>query len=73
LSLCADRRDVGGLLGQHRDDARLAVAGAALFAASYLLLRAFGANFDLPPAHAEPSPGFGSASVASRDARPFTR
>jgi hypothetical protein len=48
LSLRADRRDVGGLLGQHRDDARLAVAGAVLFAASFLLMQALGMDFDLP-------------------------
>ena len=30
---------MGSLLGQHRDDARLAVAGAVLFAASYLLMQ----------------------------------
>jgi hypothetical protein len=54
LSLRADRRDVGGLLGQHRDDARLAVAGAVLFAASFLLMRAFGMNFDLPREPVQP-------------------
>jgi hypothetical protein len=48
MSLCADRRDVESLLGQHRDDARLAVVGAVLFAASFLLLKAAGVNFDLP-------------------------
>jgi hypothetical protein len=55
MSLCADRRDVGSLLGQHRDDARLAVAGAVLFAVSFLLLRAAGANFDLPSEPVQPS------------------
>ncbi len=55
LSLRADRRDVGGLLGQHRDDARLAVAGAVLFAASFLLLRLVGVNFELPAAPANPT------------------
>ena len=39
---------MGSLLGQHRDDARLAVAGAVLFAASYLLMQAFGPAFELP-------------------------
>jgi len=39
---------VGSLLGQHRDDARLAVAGAVLFAASFLLMQAFGPDFELP-------------------------
>ena len=37
---------MGSLLGQHRDDARLAAAGAVLFAASYLLMHAFGPDFD---------------------------
>jgi hypothetical protein len=55
LSLRADRSDVGSLLGQHRDDARLVVAGAVLFAASYLLLRAVGVNFDLPSEPVQPS------------------
>ena len=45
---------MGSLLGQHRDDARLAVAGAVLFAASYLLLRAAGVNFDLPSEPVQP-------------------
>ena len=63
---------MGGLLGEHRDDARLAAAGAVVFAASYLLLRAFGANFDLPPAHVEPAPSLGNASVATQDSRPFS-
>jgi len=39
---------VGSLLGQHRDDARLAVAGAVLFAASFLLMQVVGPDFDLP-------------------------
>ena len=39
---------MGGLFGQHHQDARLAAAGAVLFAASYLVLRAVGVNFDLP-------------------------
>ena len=46
---------MGSLLGQHRDDARLAVAGAVLFAASYLLLKAVGVNFDLPSEPVQPS------------------
>jgi hypothetical protein len=55
MSLCADRRDVGSLLGQHRDDARLAVAGAVLFAASFLLMQAVGPNFELPPEPTQPN------------------
>jgi hypothetical protein len=55
LSLRADRRDVGGLLGQHRHDARLAVAGAVLFSASFLLMHAVGVNFELPAAPIQPS------------------
>jgi hypothetical protein len=55
MSLCADRRGVGSLLGQHRDDARLAAAGAVLFAVSFLLLRAAGVNFDLPSEPVQPS------------------
>jgi hypothetical protein len=46
---------VGSLLGQHRDDARLAVAGAVLFAASFLLLKAVGVNFDLPSEAVQPN------------------
>jgi hypothetical protein len=69
LSLCADRRDVGSLLGQHRDDARLAVAGAVLFAASFLLMRALGVNFDLPPESVQPS--VFPATVRTQSLRPL--
>jgi hypothetical protein len=69
LSLRADRRDVGGLLGEHRDDARLAVAGAVLFAASFLLMHAVGMNFDLPRQPAQPS-GF-PATLTTRSSHPL--
>jgi len=69
LSLRADRRDVGGLLGQHRDDARLAVAGAVLFAASFLLMKAVGVNFDLPSEPAQP--GFRPATLTTQSLHPL--
>jgi hypothetical protein len=69
LSLRADRRDVGGLLGQHRDDARLAVAGAVLFAASFLLLKAVGVNFDLPSEPVQPS--FSPATLKTQSLHPL--
>jgi hypothetical protein len=47
---------VGSLLGQHRDDARLAMAGAVLFAASFLLMRAVGVNSELPSEPIQPNP-----------------
>ena len=60
---------MGSLLGQHRDDARLAVAGAVLFAASFLLLRALGVNFDLP---SEPvQPGVVPATLTTQSLRPL--
>lgn len=59
---------MGGLLGQHRDDARLAVAGAVLFAASYLLMHAVGMNFELPKA-APPSIS-GTAPASRNSERP---
>ena len=58
---------MGSLLGQHRDDARLAVAGAVLFAASFLLLRALGVNFDLP----SEQPGVVPATLTTQSLRPL--
>jgi 2-keto-3-deoxy-6-phosphogluconate aldolase len=60
---------VGSLLGQHRDDARLAGAGAVLFAASFLLLKAAGANFDLPSESLQPK--FSPATLKTQSHHPL--
>jgi 2-keto-3-deoxy-6-phosphogluconate aldolase len=60
---------VGSLLGQHRDDARLAGAGAVLFAASFLLLKAAGANFDLPSESVQPN--FSPATLKTQSHHPL--